>query len=73
MFCGQEKILYDLLYYIVQKIKFLTAAERFLSDTRILLSKKESRSRDSPPAAGRFSGIIPIRRSAILPGGLFIR
>ena len=72
MFCGQEKILYDLLYYIVQKIKFLTAAKRFLSDTRILLSKKESRSRDSPPAAGRFSGIIPIRRSAILPGGHFI-
>ena len=29
MFCGQEKILYDLLYYIVQKIKFLTAAELF--------------------------------------------
>ena len=42
MFCGQEKILYDLLYYIVQKIKFLTAAERFLSDTRILLNKKGS-------------------------------
>ena len=41
MFCGQEKILYDLLYYIVQKIKFLTAAERFLSDTRILLNKKD--------------------------------
>ena len=27
---------------------------------------------DSPPAAGRFSGIIPLRRSAILPGGFFI-
>ena len=26
---------------------------------------------DSPPAAGRFGDIIPLRRSAILPGGLF--
>ena len=24
---------------------------------------------DSPPATGRFSDIIPLRRSAILPGG----
>ena len=33
--------------------------------------KKESCLQDSPPAAGRFSDIIPLRRSAILPGGLF--
>jgi len=26
---------------------------------------------DSSPAKGRFSDIIPLRRSAILPGGLF--
>ena len=26
---------------------------------------------DSPPAAGCFSNIIPLRRSAILPGGIF--
>ena len=39
--------------------------------SNFLLNKKESRSRDSPPAAGRFSDIIPFRRSAFLPGGLF--
>ena len=33
--------------------------------------KKESCLQDSPPATGRFSDIIPPRRSAILPGGLF--
>ena len=33
--------------------------------------KKNPASQDSPPAAGRFSDIIPLRRSAILPGGLF--
>ncbi|MCC2727816.1 hypothetical protein LK490_18355, partial [Blautia sp. MSK22_86] len=33
--------------------------------------KKESCLQDSPPATGRFSDIIPLRRSAILPGGLF--
>ena len=32
--------------------------------------KKESCLQDSPPAAGRFSDIIPFRRSAILPEGL---
>ena len=32
---------------------------------------KESCLQDSPPAAGRFSDIIPLRRSAILPEGLF--
>ena len=36
-----------------------------------LSNKKESRERDSPPAAGRFSDMIPFRRSAFLPGGLF--
>ena len=25
-----------------------------------------------PPAAGRFNDIIPLRRSAILPGGFFV-
>ena len=34
-------------------------------------NKKESCLQDSPPAAGRFNDIIPLRRSAILPGGLF--
>ena len=44
------------------------------SSTEVELSyciKKESCLQDSPPAAGRFSDIIPLRRSAILPGGLF--
>ena len=36
-----------------------------LFQERILLRQ------DSPPAAGRSSDIIPLRRSAILPGGLF--
>ena len=40
-------------------------------DAWILWYKRESRLRDSPPAAGRFSDIIPYRRSATLPGGLF--
>ena len=35
------------------------------------MHKKESCKQDSPPAAGRFSDIIPLRRSAILPGGLY--
>ena len=34
--------------------------------------KKESCLQDSPPAAGRFSDIIPLGRSATLPGGLFV-
>ena len=33
--------------------------------------KRESCLQDSPPAAGRFSDIIPLCRSAILPEGLF--
>ena len=33
--------------------------------------KKKSCLQNSPPATGRFSDIIPLRRSAILPGGLF--
>ena len=32
--------------------------------------KKESCLQDSPPAVGRFSDIIPLHRSAILPEGL---
>ena len=34
-------------------------------------SGKNPALQDSPPASGRFSDIIPLRRSAILPGGLF--
>ena len=34
-------------------------------------NQKESCLQDSPPAAGRFSDIIPLRRSVLLPGGLY--
>ena len=37
-----------------------------------MISRKDPALQDSPPAAGRFSNIIPLRRSATLPGGLFI-
>ena len=46
----------------------------FKSSTKVELSykvKKNPALQDSPPAAGRFSDIIPLRRSVILPGGLF--
>ena len=33
--------------------------------------KKNPALRDSPPAAGRFNDIIPLRRSVLLPGGLY--
>ena len=33
--------------------------------------RKNPALQDSPPAAGRFSDIIPLRRSALLPGGLY--
>ena len=33
---------------------------------------KNPAKQDSPPAAGRSGDILPFRRSAILPGGLFI-
>ena len=47
--------------------------QRFLFNRRTFLSnKKESRERDSPPAAGRFGDIMPYRRSAILRGAVFI-
>ena len=36
-----------------------------------LSTRKNPALQDSPPAAGRFSDILPLRRSAILPGGLF--
>ena len=35
-------------------------------------NKKESCLQDSPPAAGRFSDILPLRRSAILSGAFFM-
>jgi cbb3-type cytochrome oxidase subunit 3 len=35
-------------------------------------ARKNPALQDSPPAAGRFCDILPFRRSAILPGGLFI-
>ena len=44
------------------------------SSTEVELSyctRKNPALQDSPPAAGRSSDIIPLRRSAILPGGLF--
>ena len=34
--------------------------------------KKESCLQDSPPAAGRFSDTLPLRRSAILRGAFFV-
>ena len=40
-------------------------------DSNPLPTRKNPALQDSPPAAGRFSDIIPLRRSAILPGGLF--
>jgi hypothetical protein len=33
---------------------------------------KDSRKQDSPPAAGRFRGMISYRRRAILPEGFFV-
>ena len=45
--------------------------QEFDGSRTFLLYKKESCLQDSPPAAGRFSDIIPLRRSAILPEGLF--
>ena len=33
---------------------------------------KNPAKQDSPPAAGRFSDMLLLRRSAILPGGLFV-
>ena len=36
--------------------------------TKKSLNEKESCKQDSPPAAGRFSDILPLRRSAILSG-----
>ena len=33
--------------------------------------KKNPALRDSPPAAGRINDIIPLRRSVLLPGGLY--
>ena len=33
---------------------------------------KNPAKQDSPPAAGRFSDMLPLRRSAFLPGGLFV-
>ena len=36
-----------------------------------MISRKNPALQDSPPAAGRFCDILPFRRSAILPGGLF--
>ena len=35
-------------------------------------NKKESCLQDSPPAAGRFSDTLPLRRSAILSGAFFV-
>ncbi len=34
-------------------------------------ARKNPALQDSPPAAGRFCDILPFRRRAILPGGLF--
>ena len=45
------------------------------SSTEVELSyciKKESCLQDSPPAAGRFSDMLPLRRSAILSGAFFV-
>ena len=56
-------------------VRFADRIRRFIMSIAIITRicknvKKESRSWDSPPAAGRFSDIIPFRRSAFLPGGL---
>ncbi len=40
-------------------------------NAKIIKMKKNLALRDSPPAADRFSDIISLRRSAVLPGGLF--
>ena len=41
---------------------------RMSGTTWFPVNKKESCLQDSPPAAGRFSDILPVRRSAILSG-----
>ena len=38
----------------------------------VISYKKESCLQDSPPAAGRFSDTLPLRRSAILSGAFFV-
>ena len=47
--------------------------QTFEYDVKVLTKsyKKESRLRDSPPAAGRLGDIQPYRRSAILPEGFY--
>ena len=40
--------------------------------SKTFLNEKESCLQDSPPAAGRFSDILPLRRSAILSGAFFV-
>jgi len=42
------------------------------ADSKGQCTKKESCKQDSPPAAGRFSDILPLRRSAILSGAFFM-
>ena len=42
--------------------------QEFDGSRTFLLYKKESCLQDSPPAAGRFSDTLPLRRSAILSG-----
>jgi hypothetical protein len=51
---------------------FLSHKDICFSTKDILVIKKNPAKQDSPPAAGRFSDITPLRRSVLLPGGLFV-
>ena len=52
-------------------IRFVNTPCRIFFEILEKYLRKNPALQDSPPAAGRFSDIIPLRRSAILPGGLF--
>ena len=61
--------------------KFLCVCVRILAERFYIIGKfvelsydmnKNLPLADSPPAAGRPGDILPFRRSAILPGGLFV-
>ena len=62
-------LLQGFVQHMFDKLLFL------LTPLKIAISYKVNKNpakQDSPPAAGRFSDMLLLRRSAILPGGLFV-
>ena len=69
-----SKNFYVFFYFcktIAPVIRFVNTPCRIFFGILQKYLRKNPALQDSPPAAGRFSDIIPLRRSAILPGGLF--